>query len=101
MASQLQRILPREAREFGFMMAKKDWGETVEAVCRALHGTGKTVRMIMDKTKLRFSDVRNSLVVLMAQNIVQYKVPTLEHQRNHCVFSPPRLPLCAGGRVRQ
>ena len=89
-------VMPCEARDFAFMMARKDWGEIVESVCRALHGTGKTVRMIMEKTELPFQDVRNSLVVLMAHNIVTYKA---QRCMRKCSSLVTAAPIVAGGGV--
>jgi len=50
--------------------------------------------MVMDKTRLPFNDIRNSLLVLMQQNIVQYKVTTrLISSSLHLFTHPPHSTL--------
>ena len=62
-----------EVVEFGFVIARDHFGDHVGRVAKSVHGVGKTLRMIVEHTKLGFRDVRNALLVLMQHSIVQIK----------------------------
>eukprot|EP00656_Telonema_subtile_P013206 TRINITY_DN16694_c0_g1_i2.p1 TRINITY_DN16694_c0_g1~~TRINITY_DN16694_c0_g1_i2.p1 ORF type:complete len:409 (+),score=125.81 TRINITY_DN16694_c0_g1_i2:257-1483(+) len=55
---------------FSMLIAREHFGEHVERVAKSVHGVRKTLKMIVEHTKLGFRDVRNALLVLMQHNIV-------------------------------